>query len=416
MRWTGGPVIALRRVGVPVYSSLDRIDIVSRDGRTGQKIFRQTEHRSPQEIRREEELSILFALARVLNPMSMREEGQPPPSVRYMVTETPPESLQEAVAAAGGQLEVNAQPLPYAGPPVDVSDLADRTFSALAQRVLDREGWVKGEEALVQLETEILAQVPDKEEDETTFWTSALEISALAGELLRDVTHGRWVMDPHRMSVIPFAFEGPDGVIFNVAGKVERFLAHGDRYSVRHLLRVAEERQHAGPATGPIMVSFKPCTWEGRDETVCRALLDTETEDAPRPARAGVWTRYRDVLPDADPGPAFLQRPGGTARGGGTEPGGVAVEIFELDVDGLDVLVVTGGYYAAEKILDVAFMRQMHERLGSHLLAAGIPRKGVLMLTRATAPAHLMWLFCTWWPPSTRTSGPRSPWRARPCW
>jgi hypothetical protein len=57
-----------------MYSSLDKIDILAEiDGR---KLVVQTDHRTAQEIEDEPELSVLFAMTRVLNAQSwLASEG-----------------------------------------------------------------------------------------------------------------------------------------------------------------------------------------------------------------------------------------------------------------------------------------------------------------------------------------------------
>ena len=56
-----------------MFSSLDRIDLVTQDPRTGKKAFHQTDHRSTVEVQQEAEVSTLFALTRVLNARQMGE-------------------------------------------------------------------------------------------------------------------------------------------------------------------------------------------------------------------------------------------------------------------------------------------------------------------------------------------------------
>ncbi len=51
----------------------------------------------------------------------------------------------------------------------------------------------------------------------------------------------------------------------------------------------------------------------------------------------------------------------------------------------LTVWVVHGGYFAAEKVLDQAFMKEMHERVGAEILLAAMPEKGRLMIANGLA-------------------------------
>jgi hypothetical protein len=56
----------------------------------------------------------------------------------------------------------------------------------------------------------------------------------------------------------------------------------------------------------------------------------------------------------------------------------------------LAVLAVTGSFYAAEKLLDRAFMQTLHRRLDSSILVASTPARGLLMVSVAhDEPAQL---------------------------
>ncbi|HEV7557631.1 MAG TPA: hypothetical protein VGO00_19335, partial [Kofleriaceae bacterium] len=46
----------------------------------------------------------------------------------------------------------------------------------------------------------------------------------------------------------------------------------------------------------------------------------------------------------------------------------------------LDVIVVGGSFYAAEKLLDVAFMGALQQRLGTPSVAAATPARGMLLV------------------------------------
>jgi hypothetical protein len=51
-------------------------------------------------------------------------------------------------------------------------------------------------------------------------------------------------------------------------------------------------------------------------------------------------------------------------------------------------VAVSGSFYAAEKLLDTAFMQTLHARLGD-LIAASAPRRGLLLATTADDARHL---------------------------
>jgi hypothetical protein len=376
-----------------MFSSLDRVDLVTQDKATGKKRFIQTDHRSAREIRQEEELSILFALARVMNARWMGEpEGA---TVEYVCTEPPPDFLRRTVVSAGGRIQIHEQQTsPYEGVLGTPEELADTAFRRLAHRVVRERSWVLEERSLVELQREH-ADAPDPEEDELGYWTRVVELAAVTGELLRAKFGGRWVEAP-RMATIPFAFRlGPEGEsrpLISPVGKAEKFLVNGERDSLVQLLRMAED--HGGQATGPrpVLLTLKIATWAGRDKTVCQPLIDWRDPTMPIP-----WMAYGEDLPNSF---AIFIRDGARERDIGLLHAealdnlkAVEVQIEEVDAGELKLLAVSGHYFAAEKVVDVGFMKRMHERLGSKLLVAGVPRRGLLLITNAIVQPRIMSAF-----------------------
>ena len=94
------------------------------------------------EIAAEPELSVLFALARILNPRAqLADDGHADATVHYAIEGTPPTVLREALAAAGATLERGARTEVLGpGSAYEVSLLADRSFAELARRTAKRVG------------------------------------------------------------------------------------------------------------------------------------------------------------------------------------------------------------------------------------------------------------------------------------
>ena len=67
------------------------------------------------------------------------------------------------------------------------------------------------------------------------------------------------------------------------------------------------------------------------------------------------------------------------------------VELERVDVENVEMIAVSGSFYAAEKLLDRAFMRRLHGMLGAEILAASVPRRGLLLVVAANPedPASL---------------------------
>ena len=73
----------------------------------------------------------------------------------------------------------------------------------------------------------------------------------------------------------------------------------------------------------------------------------------------------------------------------------VDVTLEEVDLDGRTVLATTGSFYAAEKILDDAWMRELQERLDADILYASVPAKGMLLVMEADAANTAVFLAIT---------------------
>ena len=364
-----------------MFSSLDRIDIVTQNEETGRKGFLQTDHRPAAEIQRTRELSTLFALTRMLNARRAGESEEVPVDVLYVCLEAPPEFLRGVVASAGGKLQINDEPVSiYEGPIGTPGDVAEEAFRRLAYRVAQEHGAPLDEALLAALESKYTGSA-SAEEDETGHWTRVIELAAVAAELLREKTPGRWV-EEDQWSTLPFAFrlgeEGPSAATVNVVGKAERFLRHGERDSLLNLVRMAEDHALQGTRSGTVMLALKAPDWSGRDKVLHRTLFEAGPqasvplvvygEDLPNTFAIFVQDASRAKELDALHAQALENLKD------------VEVDVSEVEGPSQTVLAVSGHYFAAEKVLDAAFMRSMHERLHSPLLLAGVPRKGVLLL------------------------------------
>lgn len=360
-----------------MYTSLDRIDIVTKSKETGRAGYVLTDHREAAEIAAEPELSVLFALTRLsaAKTMGEREGGA---EITYVCHTVPPPFLREAVASAGGRLTVDAGPPlpPWSTRPL--GDVADEAFRGLARRVAARCGVGLEASLLTRLEDETLQSPPKQEDDEHAYWARTLELAAVCGELLRTKSGGRWTAAADGNGLFPFAFTAGNGT-FNVADKAHRFMDQGEAQRPGQLLLMAEDvgRQDEGP----LMPNLKPGDFP-RDHGVCRELL----EDVPGGARMPLVFVGRDqpntfaYLPAGSPDVerSFDEALANLAR--------LDLEAVPHDIAGVEVLVVSGHFYASEKILDETFMKALHQRLGAELLAAAIPHKGVLLVTRQVVP------------------------------
>ncbi len=227
----------------PVFSSLDRVDIIYTD-LEGRSHWLQSDHRSPEAIEAEAELSLLFALIRVLNPPRDFPEDEPEPVLEYRCQHLPPAFLRAAIAGGGAQLVVD-DVVPYDDEPPDPEVLADLGFAALAARVLAEQGLVCDLASLQQLER----QQPQitREDDEIGYWRAVLSLAAVAGELLRAEAGGRWALHPST-GTLPFNYLlGPESspIVVNPLGKAIKLLENGLEDSLSDLVTVATRLLHA---------------------------------------------------------------------------------------------------------------------------------------------------------------------------
>lgn len=361
-----------------MYCSIDKIDLAARI--EGRPVAVQTDHRAYAEIEAEPELSVLYAMARVLNARThLFESGHHDAVVHYAVTIDPPELLREAIGAVGGTLE-RGKRLEVLGMANEMlaGELADRCFSALAQRVKSRVGSRDVAIALRMLEDQTFADPPSRD-DEPAYWQRVLELAALAGELLRARYPGRWVQTDR--ALVPFGFQVQSGAaVMFPTNRAQRVIEDGADESLFKLLLAAEEtvQRPTDAMTGRLMPSLRSRADIELDEVVWRPIVDDQGpldlpvvvcgidgENTFGMIRREAMTKSVDAAFDE----ALLNL------------GDEEVQCEEIEIAGLTVIMVSGNFYAAEKILDREFMKSLHEELDSELLAASVPARGCLLVT-----------------------------------
>ena len=361
-----------------MYCSIDKIDLAARI--EGRPVAVQTDHRAYAEIEAEPELSVLYAMARVLNARThLYESGHADAVVHYAVNHEPPALLREAIGAVGGTLE-RGKRLEVLGIANEVlaSELADRCFSALAQRVKSRIGSRDVAIALRMLEDQTFTDPPSRD-DEPAYWQRVLELAALAGELLRAKYPGHWVQTDR--ALVPFGFQVQSGAaVMFPTNRAQRVIEDGADESLFKLLLAAEEtvQRPTDAMTGRLMPSLRSRSDIELDEVVWRPIVDDQGPLDLPVVVCGVdgestfgMIRREAMAKTVDA--AFEEA---LANLGDEE-----VQCEEIEIAGLTVIMVSGNFYAAEKILDREFMKSLHEELGSELLAASTPARGCLLVT-----------------------------------
>lgn len=369
----------LRDVSRRMYSSLGKVDIVvDGKGRNGSTLLVQTDHRDRDEVEHELETSVLFALARILSPLRMAEWKDA--TVRYVAIGELHPTLATVVASTGQVAE-------SAGKEVDLSgiakrapaDLANDAFVALGAKVMARERLSADSEGLAAFEKKVADARPDAEEDEAAYWTTVAELAAVTGEVLRAKYGGRWVADPDDFAQIPFMFEA-NATLLNAVSKAVKFIEHGERESPRQLAVMLEER---GLPEGPILLNMKPASWAGRSKAVCEPLFPAMAKsggDIPLVAYGRDQPQSFAMLSPSHDRAADLATLRAEALANLAK---VEVSVEKVELDELTFWAVHGSFFAAEKILDMAFMKKMAAQIGSEMIMAAVPEKGRLFVMNA---------------------------------
>jgi len=133
-------------------------------------------------------------------------------------------------------------------------------------------------------------------------------------------------------------------------------------------------------ASGPILPSLQPPAWPDAADALCEPLIgDAHLWNG---TIALPWVAYGVDTPRAfeffraDPG--RLRELRAAARATLT---GLDFALDRLDYDGFSVIDVHGSYFASEAVLDPGRMREFEARLGSDMLAVGIPCRGHAYIT-----------------------------------
>ncbi|MGA2497978.1 MAG: hypothetical protein ABSH20_09565 [Tepidisphaeraceae bacterium] len=221
-----------------MFSSLDRIDIVMTPTPDGHPRYVQTDHRTKEEIQKDETLSILFAGARVFNLMRLAEAGSPEPVVFYSMRERPPEFLERMVRASGGRVVLGAN-LESPTAETNLHSLVTMIGAALADlaaAVAAEHAVTLSANAIGAIERALAQEAGSPEKDETAYWSAVMKLGAFAGEAIRASNGGEWVLV--KTGSLPFALStrfGGEQATINPLGKAIKRFAVGEEESLATL-------------------------------------------------------------------------------------------------------------------------------------------------------------------------------------
>ena len=219
-----------------MFSSLDRADISLAPTQAGNPQFVQTDHRSPEEISQNSELSAVMALIRTVNPKRMAEDGAPEPFVIYTCEQHPPLFLKRIISAAGATLaigeDMSPQPLPE---PESLDRVLNDAMHALSSAVTNEYSTGLNEAAVSHLEQSL--SPPSAEANEFLYWSAILKLGAVGGELIKQSNGGRWVIAG--TGSLPFALDtnyNGESATVNPLGKAIKYFANGEEDSLVPLI------------------------------------------------------------------------------------------------------------------------------------------------------------------------------------
>ncbi len=221
-----------------MFSSLDRADLELKPGPDNRQQFVQTDHRTAAEIEETPELSVLFALVRVLNPKRLAEPGSPEPVIFYATQELPPEFLRRAIHAAGGRLVIGnkKEPVPTDAGPSDLQELISSAFANMARTVTDEYQVPLTVDGLQKVELALANEAGDPEEDEITYWSAVVKLGSFGGEVIRALNGGQWRNT--NSGTLPFVlctpYRGEEAKI-NPLGKAIKRFANGEEDTLVYL-------------------------------------------------------------------------------------------------------------------------------------------------------------------------------------
>jgi hypothetical protein len=362
-----------------MYSSLTKVDIIATDPKTGLAQYVLTDHREVDEAEATPEISTLFALARVLAAQQYARKHNATAEVVYVAMGGCSPSVECALAVVGVTLETPPEPQQrvIAKSGEDVGMLIDATLAALAKRVALRCGLSEYSLVLRSLEAEIVVQPPDQQNDEIEYWTRAMELIAVTGEVLRRNIGGTWVEFDD--CVLPFAFAIAKQGMALLPNRAVRFLADGADESMFLLINAQDELGSSDDA--PIFPSLRARADAVHENSLWVPLIEGSGNDklpvvvfgSNRSQTFGI--KKSDAAEDVEALRVEALRNIAAHE--------VTIDMLEIGDDRL--LQVSGSFFATEKILDRVFMRTIHQRLSAEILVVTVPRRGLMLcIGRAT--------------------------------
>jgi hypothetical protein len=348
------------------WADLDRL-AVAKPRADGAVTLVARDERSHARILEARPLSIIVAIARVTRgrrAIAERYGGRG--AVVYATAGVALDFVVDAVSAAGGVVFDGVRESAARSPMATTVQL-DAAFCDLASAVRRRVGARTFTDAIDLCERELHRALPDRA-DPAAWWTAILELVALVGEAVRERQAARWITVPAQR--LPFALDlGADEQL--LPGALAQTIVEGGAGSMRALLDAIAQQRTAG--------TMMPLLCDRRSIPLAQLIWEQLVAEAADTDELPVVVYVEDLgetirwpSPPAPPAHRALALANLAAE---------AVELTPLAIPGGNKLVlVTGGFYAAESLLVPATMAAVRAELGGPaLMFIGVPARGHLM-------------------------------------
>lgn len=355
-----------------MYTSLDKLDLVldTPEGR----LAVQTDHRSAEEIEASLDLSMVLGAIRAQNAsLAPGIIG-----VRFVSPSPVPSAYAAFLQRFGAEVEARGGVrLPAEPDPEAARSELEAAWLRLGAALFDEHGLPRTLDALRQVEARMLAEATAHGDQDDDAWPRAVRLGGAAALVLSSSQGGKLDLDTALGAPINVGWwVGPTRL--NVFDRAARFLQDEPGIPPSALVKMAGERD----VGGEVMLSLRPADWPGASMALTIPVLPGATlVDPALPLLAIVLDRpaSTQTLPKDTPEAELAGLRAEAVRNNRKRP----VTTDRIDLEGLAVLVVSGHYFAAERLFDDDFMRGLHAELSATTLLAATPAKGLLLVAGA---------------------------------
>jgi hypothetical protein len=194
---------------------------------------------------------------------------------------------------------------------------------------------------------------------------------------------------------------GADKIDADITGGTLAFLLREElveESGFQYKYRISEKgkkllaEKNSGPAeldeevAEKLMPALQPHDWKEKDKCIWKNILD-QGEDLPLLSVGQDLPETFEPLPqtanNSEHAELFFKAALKNIQK-------VEVPVNEVDLKEFKLVVVTGNYYAAEKIFDKIFMHAIQKQQNWPMLAVAVPRKGTLYAIDGVSPPEIM--------------------------